>query len=372
MTGKQIVDRVVLNSGERYDFQLINIDGQCDSLDRRQIRISTLADSFDDGTSPENINYFHSDAILECITDELKDGENPVCQIQNCSATTPCQVLNCPFKQYPKAVANVTCINPHEFDSAKLLPDTLQKTDPDDEIFLNIGGIESDSNFHFNNIRMKPANYPPYEEILQGGNLGNVAEVCQADCGDKKECECFKPLVLQPKNLTQIVIYNKIDSSNSANVSMGHPIHIHGQHMYVVKVGYSTTDAQDMVDEVNKDITCKNFNCANGDWVNKTRGRTEGYNLVNPAFKDTIYVPYGGYVVLRSIPSNIGWFVMHCHMLIHETEGLMIPLKVGTDEEIGAAVKAHRPKDYPVCPNTATLTCKEFFYLCKIIYSRTT
>ena len=38
--------------------------------------------------------------------------------------------------------------------------------------------------------------------------------------------------------------------------------------------------------------------------------------------KDTVIVPYGGYTVIRFIADNPGWWLLHCHIEIHQLEGM--------------------------------------------------
>ena len=42
------------------------------------------------------------------------------------------------------------------------------------------------------------------------------------------------------------------------------------------------------------------------------------------ARKDTVIVPFGGYVVVRFIVDNPGWWFMHCHIEIHTLEGMSV------------------------------------------------
>ena len=38
--------------------------------------------------------------------------------------------------------------------------------------------------------------------------------------------------------------------------------------------------------------------------------------------KDTVIVPYGGYTVIRFVVDNPGWWFFHCHIEIHQLEGM--------------------------------------------------
>ena len=59
------------------------------------------------------------------------------------------------------------------------------------------------------------------------------------------------------------------------------------------------------------------------------------FNLVNPLRKDTVLVPAFGYVVLRFYADNEGIWVLHCHILWHQSSGMMMAVQVLGDEHNG-------------------------------------
>ena len=48
-----------------------------------------------------------------------------------------------------------------------------------------------------------------------------------------------------------------------------------------------------------------------------------------PSFlrKDTVIIPYGGYTVIRFTVDNPGWWFFHCHIEIHQLEGMAAVFK---------------------------------------------
>ena len=46
-------------------------------------------------------------------------------------------------------------------------------------------------------------------------------------------------------------------------------------------------------------------------------------NTKTPLRKDTVYVPSMGFVVLRFALDNDGLWLLHCHVLWHEDQGMM-------------------------------------------------
>ena len=45
-------------------------------------------------------------------------------------------------------------------------------------------------------------------------------------------------------------------------------------------------------------------------------------------FQDTVLVPFGGYTVVRIFTDNPGYWLMHCHQMMHATEGMDVVIRV--------------------------------------------
>ncbi|KAF7143474.1 hypothetical protein RHSIM_Rhsim05G0194500 [Rhododendron simsii] len=74
-----------------------------------------------------------------------------------------------------------------------------------------------------------------------------------------------------------------------------HPLHLHGFNFFVVGQGFGNFDP-------NKDPA--------------------KFNLVDPAERNTVGVPSGGWVAIRFLADNPGVWFMHCHLEIHTSWGL--------------------------------------------------
>ncbi|XP_031276856.1 laccase-17-like [Pistacia vera] len=74
-----------------------------------------------------------------------------------------------------------------------------------------------------------------------------------------------------------------------------HPLHLHGFNFFVIGQGFG------------------NFN-PNKDPAN--------FNLVDPAERNTVGVPSGGWVAIRFLADNPGVWFMHCHLEVHTSWGL--------------------------------------------------
>ncbi|KAK9190423.1 hypothetical protein WN943_019028 [Citrus x changshan-huyou] len=78
-------------------------------------------------------------------------------------------------------------------------------------------------------------------------------------------------------------------------VAESHPLHLHGFNFFVVAQGFGNFDP-------NKDPA--------------------KFNLVDPAERNTVGVPSGGWVAIRFLADNPGVWFMHCHLEVHTSWGL--------------------------------------------------
>lgn len=131
----------------------------------------------------------------------------------------------------------------------------------------------------------------------------------------------------------QIVLSNIGDGKG-----WSHPIHLHGNHFYVVKMGFGRYDrpSAKFMEETN-DIRCTGLSTPN--LCNKELWKPEawidnpnsipGIKLSHPPIKDTIIVPSGGYVVIRFKANNPGPWFFHSQVNLHTTNGMGMVLYVG-------------------------------------------
>ena len=127
-----------------------------------------------------------------------------------------------------------------------------------------------------------------------------------------------------------------------------HPIHLHGHHFRVLKIGYPTYLANGKADMPTKDIMCSSqmsYQCnANVSWTNGTRPETPLAETLPQ--KDTVVVPYGGYVIIRFPRNNWGWWMLHCHIEPHLLGGMAMLVNATSapnDQPI--------PQGFPQCGN---------------------
>lgn len=100
-----------------------------------------------------------------------------------------------------------------------------------------------------------------------------------------------------------------------------HPLHLHGFNFFVVGQGVGNFDPK------------------------KDPSR---FNLVDPAERNTIGVPSGGWVAIRFLADNPGVWFMHCHLEVHTSWGLKMAWIVQDGKGLHQKLPPP-PSDLPKC-----------------------
>lgn len=155
-------------------------------------------------------------------------------------------------------------------------------------------------------------------------------------CGKDKVCDCPLTVFFQYGQIVEMVLMN-LGSGNG----WAHPIHIHGHHFHVLKINWGEYDpttgrptSEQTYGMSNDDIMCLGANedqawdgypfCNEAKWKDPTWGgdNTPGLELDKAPLKDSLYIPRGGYAVVRIIADNPGIWFMHCHVEVHIEDGM--------------------------------------------------
>ncbi|XP_055958779.1 uncharacterized protein LOC126830585 [Patella vulgata] len=172
---------------------------------------------------------------------------------------------------------------------------------------------------------------------------------CGDDCGEQKICNCMYSLDLEHDKVYQLVFINM-----GQGKGWSHPVHMHGHAFYVLKMGYGSYNNitglmtgenmdVDCEDGVPRDVSfCNNATWANASWLG---GNVPGLELKSPPRKDTIIVPTGGYVVVRIKADNPGVWFMHCHIELHNMNGMAVMINESFPKH------PDPPKGFPRCGN---------------------
>ncbi|XP_050417525.1 uncharacterized protein LOC126830970 isoform X1 [Patella vulgata] len=325
-------DSVIINPGERFDCTIVA--NQKNNLNY-WIRAQTL-----------EVGKVHvAEAILRYPNAPKQQPLGPSVERQ-CTVIEPCDVINCPFSYYP-SVANTECFTFDQLTSS-IYDNDPAPTAPSDELqerFLNFA-------FPGNVVRPGSVNgrsfvHPPVAALSEPQELANYK--CGDDCGEQKICNCMYSLDLEHDKVYQLVFTNM-----GQGKGWSHPVHMHGHSFYVLKMGYGSYDnITGVMTGENMDVDCgggvpRNVSfCNNPTWANASwlGGNVPGLELKNPPRKDTIIVPTGGYVVVRIKADNPGVWFMHCHIELHNMNGMAMMINESFPRH------PDPPKGFPRCGN---------------------
>ena len=168
--------------------------------------------------------------------------------------------------------------------------------------------------------------YPSFPLLLEPERV-NDEMFCDAEnlkpeqCSmfdDKKVCRCIHRLKFKLGSIAELVVVNVDDQ-------LGHPMHLHGHKYHVVGQGI-----------LRENITHEEVR----------RGGISFINHDRPPYKDTVSLPYPGYVRLRFRANNPGYWLFHCHLDWHLPIGMAVLIQVGEVDEMRKP-----PSNFPRCYN---------------------
>ena len=328
------VDFLIVHSGERYDFILETMDTSEGSY---WIRTETLETDTPREHSARAILKYGSE------NDTNVDWRNVVQNIPNspnlCTAEQ-CDVLNCPFLNYP-VNDNKNCISLTDLSPLNQLP---VQSKPCDELndctsFFNFGfkGIGTTSAINGRNFKLPVT---PYQTTC--GRYDEDREDCsQCSENNSQGCRCVHvEEIMSTKTFskadieTQIMVFSALgekgSENNSTDLEFAHPVHLHGHSFHVVYAGYGEYDVMNEFIKASMDIDCGTGDgdltlCKEPRWRNgivPDQVAEAIYNTSTHILKDTVIVPAGGYVVVAFPADNPGYWFLHCHIEVHQLEGM--------------------------------------------------
>ncbi|XP_053376805.1 uncharacterized protein LOC123529415 [Mercenaria mercenaria] len=325
------VQSIIVHPGERYDFNL-----RFDRVTKKEYLLVA-----------ETIETPGSHNILTALDHQTQNPPNN--KYEYCTRQNPCMEFNCPYGN--PGTNTRFCLNFND----------VRNTDPyrnPSRVIGNRVDNEYFFNFAFPGFTYTPGSVngrefePPASPLLTQSEL--LSTSCdEATCQRNGICKCTYIVEVPGDELIQMTFMNIGNGSG-----WSHPIHLHGQSFFVMKMGLGTYNQVNgrLIDETN-DIRCEDRYgfCTEVEWQNRTwiGGNIPGQN-VYPPLKDTIVVPTGGYVVVRFISDNPGMWFLHCHIDLHNTNGM------------GMVINAS-PGNHPK-PPVGFPTCGNFLYNGKYIY----
>ena len=325
------VDFIIVHSGERYDFL---VDTNNISPNNYWIRAQTLEQGEDHSAL----------AVLKYSTAPI-DWTNRYSGVTSSSrdcTQQPCVVLNCPFRND----TNYFCI--HLTDLTPLIPlsneDLPEFTTTADNVkFFNFG-FEGESTTSAVSGRNFQLPITPYQT-----NCGQFARD-QRDTNDNvdtcnkcmqesssADCKCtyvekiaenekFKP----GQEPTIMMVFSATGDHEEGLNSFSHPIHLHGHSFHIVHIGHGRYFPNGTLQGNSPDIDCRgDLMCRNPQWTGgvipiplRNKAGANGRIRNTAIQKDTVIVPAGGYVVVAFKADNPGYWFLHCHIEVHQLEGM--------------------------------------------------
>jgi FtsP/CotA-like multicopper oxidase with cupredoxin domain len=341
------VDYIVVHSGERYDFIVDTFE---DTERLFWIRAETLEQpGLTDRQHSARAVLYYANANAPDELDWRNGYSNVNSTRHSCTVTAQCKVLNCPFSN--ASSENMNCISITDLRSLFIqeqatLPRFVNTTDCEDCLqFFNFGfeGVSLTSAINGRNFQLPITPYqtncgqydldvqstndtcsnkplPDSNRDLEVGKCINVVRIARSETFSTDS---------EPK--TVVMIFSAVGLDGLGNFS--HPIHLHGHSFHVLHVGYGEYNADGSLNASlpSPDVTCNGDNvCANPSWADRTQlsnyireaAGIDGRINNSQVRKDTVMVPAGGYVVIAFQADNPGYWFLHCHIEVHQLEGM--------------------------------------------------
>ena len=328
---------VIVQAGERYDVLVTaNQTGQSDFW----IRAETLEAQVNFFIYPVPLPPYpplpghEGRAVLHYIgANTIPTGPeySSITEIQkSCTLGSPCTVVNCPFRNYHPTF-NINCVNVQQLRlffpfSSELLP----SADYDEQYFLNFA---FEGQRRLSSINARTFVSPVMPPLIDPTSLDSSV-VCNPNEDSKTGCFCTQKIDI-PFNKTIRLVLSSAGRMR-INRRFAHSIHLHGHHFHVVAVGYgSYNETTGESISPTADIECgpgsSNRVCVKPDWSAGAEPQVtlDEFTIV----KDTVVLPGLGYVVIHFRSTNPGWWLIHCHMLPHQAEGMVLVINEAEERQ---------------------------------------
>ena len=346
----RVVDFIIIHSGERYDF-LLETKNEMLTKYNYIIRAETLevegsnqnncaSDDFMSKSqmftnhTAEAILHYGDEDVSNSMYASIYNASKP--KSVECANSTlrNCKAVNCPFKQFPKSYG-IECIHIHELELLNLnsgvYSQRLRYTTIN-TIFFNFGfeGDGSTSAMNGRNFR------PPSEPLQLTTEPLPICNLSPSLCSKRppgkyitRDCICTQIRYIGQEE-TYRFVFTAV-GKNFENWNFAHPVHLHGHSFYVTEIGFGTyNETSGRVKGASSNINCRRLSdddefCTNPSWIaDPDRFRSGQTHRPVPPLKDTVLVPAGGYAVVYFRANNPGYWFLHCHIEVHQLEGMAV------------------------------------------------
>uniref|UniRef100_A0A1X7UI57 Plastocyanin-like domain-containing protein n=1 Tax=Amphimedon queenslandica TaxID=400682 RepID=A0A1X7UI57_AMPQE len=291
------VDYIIIHSGERYDF-LLKAKSKSEVGDTKGFMMQAVILNFTEESLEES--YTSQGGSAEAILYYGSDESNPPSS-----------------SQYKDIAAELLIDYP-----ANDLP--TNATDDKSRLFFNFG-------FEGTQYCKDEKN----ENDEKKCDRDNTQEVISTDC------YCTHVVDAEADRSIELVISAVGPKSMSLNnFRFAHPVHLHGHYFHVVDIQFGTLGQSGELIAGNSDLNCGGDTlCVKPRWEpNKDYSTRTGRTKVpsKAPLKDTLLIPAGGYAVVYFKTDNPGWWFLHCHIEVHQLEGMGVIINEGDDKKIPA------------------------------------
>ncbi|KAI8496477.1 hypothetical protein Bbelb_257760 [Branchiostoma belcheri] len=298
------VQSILMFPGESYDVDVVGDQ----TSSNYWIRAQTLWAGKGPNVLPED-RLQEVKAIL--AYDNATTDDDPITNMQTCTANNPCRVLNCPFPAFPQG-SHTECVYASDLNSTDEY--SMLEASETEEYFFNFGfPIGSSVNGRKFATPKKPLIFnAPYD-----------VTPCEASC-ETDGCTCTYMAEIPLGKTIRFVLTNLGPGGEGH-----HLVHLHGYDFRVLAMGFPDYDeTTGRWISQNADINCGNNLCNMASW-NLTR---PSLNFNRPPIRDTVVIPARGYTVIEFRSNNPGYWLFHCHQATHLNEGMSMVIAEALDK----------------------------------------
>ncbi|KAF5290994.1 hypothetical protein FQA39_LY14525 [Lamprigera yunnana] len=325
-----VVDSIISVSAERFDFIItanqsqggaywiqIKLLAECKSLKMQQLAILQYS------TGPTTTSSSQPTYDLSLPLGKVLNPLDTRCDQSREDAICINQLHGVEIK-HPKALKtepDVKIFLPFSFYSHS--PDTLFTSNSYERFFVptEMGAVSG----LLDNITFSS---PPSPLLSQYADL-DPRHFCNGDqnivnCGIT--CKCTHIIQIPLNSVVEMILVDEVHLGD-----VHHPFHLHGFSYYVLGLGKMP-------------IPGKNITLSEAVRLDEQKLLRRSFH--KPPSKDTVMIPVNGYVVLRFIADNVGFWFFHCHYLFHLITGMSAVFQVGEVSEMPPP-----PDGFPKCGN---------------------
>ncbi|VDI57558.1 Hypothetical predicted protein, partial [Mytilus galloprovincialis] len=360
---EEATESFIIHPGERIDFML--------HTDNVPSTYLLVAESLEVGIEQRNEYHAAEALIFYKSSPTVIDLNPPKADTNNCNVDA-CKVFNCPFEYYPEQ-ENRYCFNFNNVASNDPNSQTDEIKGKATELFFNFG-FPGEKGYTPGSVNGHQFRSPIVNALAQPNQVDYNCRFCNAS----NICKCtYSVTIDRPKdnNIYQLVLTNIGNGSG-----WSHPIHLHGHSFYIMKIGFGKYDittgniisngGQDTIDIICND---KHGYCNDAKWRNESwsEGKHPDLNWKDPPQKDTIIVPTGSYVIIRFKADNPGVWFLHCHIDLHNTNGMgmiineLPELQRNTDKDAGKKSASYYWEMIGILIYSIVITFILAFHCCK-------